>query len=817
MLQYFDTLTDDSGNTLLGATLQVTVFPGGALANIYNTNGTTSPIANSTVSADITGQVNFFIPDGSYIFTYTYKGTQYKIRSPVQLEDPTAFLAMTDTGAANAYAVTDQRLSANLYAGLKIEFKAAHTNTGASTLNFQGLGTQSIVLPGGNALLGGMIQTNGLTRVEYDGTVWQLVGAQSQPFYPQTQAEQTNGVTPTVPSFPFGDLRRYGAVGGPFGSVPSTDDSAAWATAVSTGYINLPAGIAFKIVTGASYTGQMVVQGNGPTSQVYCDGTILTLSGGSFSQIGNFYCGNITAPLTIQRYVETTVNTTATTVAGNAAITVASATGIRKGMVCTGPNVWQRALVVSVSGVTVTLSQPAQTSGSNSAVQFFDVTWNQGASALATAAQTDTEGRYSPNVNDSDVWSSLSGAQQAAAQIGPVISLAGNHIDVSRMYGKRLSILFNNSSQCTARDCEFQGGWTWAGIAFLNSTATRTKNNRAIGNRIWDHGFNGILFMGCDGCTISDNVLHGIGESGVKTYQGSGQTGYFDGCSAINSSNNRAYACYQGSFDYQSTSGATEGYNTSISNAIGDQASWCMQGMSYSGSGWNIDFACEFIGGNLGPPNLIQVSDSNVRMMIRESNIIPVMSPYNVAAVIGDRNRVTGRVYQETTRNTGYQLYVSTLTSGQRTRLEFFDCTDAVSSSGSQILYSQSNGGIIDRFDVRTNGATDLPAGAGQIVTPTFGATVTIDLSLGDTFYINATSNIAFTVSNPTNGPTARNRIFLTIANTSGGALGAITFGTGYKLTTGSPANNMQRTWVLRNNSAGNYYQEGGAPVDVAN
>ena len=214
MLQFFDTLTDDSGNSLLGATVVVTAFPGGGAIPIYQTNGTASPIANSTVVADITGQVSFFAPDGAYILTYSYKGTQYKVRSPVQLIDPMGFVAATDTGgSANNYAVAGSQYPAQLYVGMKLEMKAAHTNTGASTLTWQGGSAQPINQPGGAALVAGMIQANGLIRVEWDGSQYQLIASQSQPFYAQTQAEINAGVTPSNTSFVPGNPRRYGAVG----------------------------------------------------------------------------------------------------------------------------------------------------------------------------------------------------------------------------------------------------------------------------------------------------------------------------------------------------------------------------------------------------------------------------------------------------------------------------------------------------------------------------------------------------------------------------------------------------------------------------
>lgn len=214
MQQYFDTLTDVSGNALLGALVVVTQYPSGNPAAIYTTNGTTNPIANNTVVADSTGQISFYAPDGAYTFTYFYQGTPYKTRAPVQLADPMGFVAATDTGLPNAYVVTGQAAyPAQKYAGLKLEIRIGigNTNTGGSTLAYMGDGGASIVQPGGAALVAGMIQGNGLTRLEWDGSNWELIGTQSQPFYPLTSVESGLSITPTNFSYVPGSVLRYGA------------------------------------------------------------------------------------------------------------------------------------------------------------------------------------------------------------------------------------------------------------------------------------------------------------------------------------------------------------------------------------------------------------------------------------------------------------------------------------------------------------------------------------------------------------------------------------------------------------------------------
>lgn len=210
MLQYFETLTDISGNSLLGATVQVLNWPALTPATIYTTNGTASPIAASTVSSDITGQVSFYAPDGAYQLVYVYKGTTYKTKAPVQLLDPMGFVDFTDTGAANAYVVTDQRLPTQLYAGLKVEFTAANSNSGASTFNLNATGAQPLTFTGGGALSSGSILATGIYQVEWDGAKWQLRNnLLVSPNYPIISGE--TGVTNTT--YIYGDPRRQGVVG----------------------------------------------------------------------------------------------------------------------------------------------------------------------------------------------------------------------------------------------------------------------------------------------------------------------------------------------------------------------------------------------------------------------------------------------------------------------------------------------------------------------------------------------------------------------------------------------------------------------------
>jgi hypothetical protein len=79
-------------------------------------------------------------------------------------------------------------------------------------------------------------------------------------------------------------------------------------------------------------------------------------------------------------------------------------------------------------------------------------------------------------------------------------------------------------------------------------------------------------------------------------------------------------------------------------------------------------------------------------------------------------------------------------------------------------------------------------------VTLPYSSTIAVDASTGGLFDITATNNTGFTISNPTNGFKGKTITFK-IRNTSGGALGAVTWMSSFKMSTWtSPANAYSRS-----------------------
>lgn len=83
---------------------------------------------------------------------------------------------LTDTGSANAYAVTATPAPLAYETGMEIIFKAANASTGTSTINVNALGTKTIKKNGSSDVATGDIIAAGIYKLLYDGTYFQFCG-----------------------------------------------------------------------------------------------------------------------------------------------------------------------------------------------------------------------------------------------------------------------------------------------------------------------------------------------------------------------------------------------------------------------------------------------------------------------------------------------------------------------------------------------------------------------------------------------------------------------------------------------------------------
>lgn len=91
--------------------------------------------------------------------------------------------AITTGGSSNAYTLTTGLSLAAYVTGQSFDIKLNHTNTGAATLNVDGLGAKAITKNGATALVANDIFNTLIYRVSYDGTNFQIVGTHGTNVY----------------------------------------------------------------------------------------------------------------------------------------------------------------------------------------------------------------------------------------------------------------------------------------------------------------------------------------------------------------------------------------------------------------------------------------------------------------------------------------------------------------------------------------------------------------------------------------------------------------------------------------------------------
>lgn len=127
------------------------------IPNVFASEGTGTPNNIPLLDADFTQVANYF-NDGSFFST---RGT--------------------DSGAVNAYVVTlpTGYVPSAYNVGMRLVFNPGNTNTGASTINVNALGSQTILTANGAALVGGEITAGYDCDLVYDGTNFRILSVSS--------------------------------------------------------------------------------------------------------------------------------------------------------------------------------------------------------------------------------------------------------------------------------------------------------------------------------------------------------------------------------------------------------------------------------------------------------------------------------------------------------------------------------------------------------------------------------------------------------------------------------------------------------------
>lgn len=142
------------------------------------TAGTTYYVISAGLSAN-TFEISTSSGGSAIVTTGSQSGTHTLINlTPIAagINDPRIINQyVVDTGLTNAYVITPNPGITAYAAGQIFTFKAANANSGASTLNVNGLGVKNIKKSVSSDLTTGDIPLNGIILVEYDGTNFQLL------------------------------------------------------------------------------------------------------------------------------------------------------------------------------------------------------------------------------------------------------------------------------------------------------------------------------------------------------------------------------------------------------------------------------------------------------------------------------------------------------------------------------------------------------------------------------------------------------------------------------------------------------------------
>lgn len=146
------------------------------------TDETTGTPNTNPVILDFRGEANIWIPPNTaYKFVFASANDTDPPTAPIWSVDDivdsqlVTLYGGVDTGVANAY-VLNFVANFTAYAdGIAIFWIPSHTNTGASTINVNGLGPVSIINQDGSALYLGQLQANEFSLIIYKGTGFVLI------------------------------------------------------------------------------------------------------------------------------------------------------------------------------------------------------------------------------------------------------------------------------------------------------------------------------------------------------------------------------------------------------------------------------------------------------------------------------------------------------------------------------------------------------------------------------------------------------------------------------------------------------------------
>lgn len=166
----------------------------GGLLYVY-TAGTTTPATTWTTNSGTVANTNPIVMNAAGRTPFeiwlnsgvTYKFALYTSTNVLigtydnipAIDDPTVFNNLITVTGTNALIGTSVPPYTSYVAGMTLSFIPVNTNTGAVTIDVDGLGAKNIFVGNASALAGGELVAGQIAQLQYDGTRFQLMNIQS--------------------------------------------------------------------------------------------------------------------------------------------------------------------------------------------------------------------------------------------------------------------------------------------------------------------------------------------------------------------------------------------------------------------------------------------------------------------------------------------------------------------------------------------------------------------------------------------------------------------------------------------------------------